>query len=144
MKKTSVPTTSLPGNTRTLEEAKYAVRKLTAIGQPTFGIFLNTPGSQAYVPADEAGVTEGDWIIRCKAGKPSDDDNFVAGHGEYQSADKVLDLIEKATNPQEAITQLLQMFNPGMTPEATNSRIMAMAGVQDRFNKAVRLAWEAA
>lgn len=144
MKKTSTPTPSLPGNTRTLEEAQYAVRKLTAIGQQTFGIFLNSPGSQAYVPADEAGVTEGDWLIRRKVGKASDDDNFIAQSGEYESADKVLDLIEKAPNPQEAISQLLAMFNPGMTPEAVNSRIMAMSGVQDRFNKAVRLAWEAA
>ena len=144
MKKSTVPTPSLPGNTRTLDEAKYAVRKLPAIGQQTFGIFLNTPGSQAYVPADEAGVEEGDWQIRHKIGKASDDDNAVGQHGEYESADKVLDTIEKAAGPQEAIAQLLAMFNPGMTPEATTARIMSMSGVRDRFNKAVRLAWEAA
>ncbi len=141
-----------PGNSRTLEEAHIAERKLTAIGEKTYGIVGNPPGAGEYFSEEDMilnGFTEGNLLIRMKPGVDNPTSASIASHGEYQSVDVVLDTIAKAYQDNAdqgaaadlAVSRLLSMLNPGISDGAVMSRKMAMSGVQSRLNKAIRLAF---
>lgn len=144
------PKTPTPGNDRTAEEAHAAETYLQRIGEKTYGIFLNPAGVNTYFPESEVGPVSGNWQIRMKEGAPSDEANFVPGHGEYQSADAVLDTIAIAYRDNNdpsvaadlASTRLILMCRPGATDADVVNQKMRMNGVQSRFNKAIRLALE--
>lgn len=146
MAKKTTPTQS---NDRTPAEAAQAVRYLNLIGIPTYGIFAVMPNGD-YLPEfdfEANGITPdtpANLEIRTKVGAPASEEQARPQHGEYQNADKVLDLIARASDPEAAIDQLLSMATPGITSEQLMQKKLAMPGVQDRYNKAIRLAWEAA
>ncbi len=138
------PTTS---NIRTIDEARCAVKKLNAIGEMTYGIFANPTGTHDYLSEEDMalnGITEGNLLIRMKVPVANPTSEDVPAHGEYQSVDSVLDLIARASSPDEAASQLVKMLNPGISDSATTSRLMAMPGVQSAYSAAVAMAWEAA
>ncbi len=135
-----------PGNIRTLEEAHLAQQKFAAIKEPTYGIYLNPTGTKDYISEEDMalnGITEGNLLIYMKPGVPNPSSESVPSHGEFQSVDAVLDIIAKyGTDATGAASALIAMAHPGISAGATANRLMAMNGVQDRTNKAVRLAWE--
>ncbi len=132
----STPKTPTPGADRTVEEAHSAEAYLQRIGEKAYGLFLNPAGQNVYLPETDAGPVSGNWQIRMKEGAPADDTQFVPGHGEYQSADAVLDTVAMAS------TRLILMCHPETSYTDLVNRKLAMNGVQSRFNKAIRLAFE--
>jgi hypothetical protein len=131
-----------PGNIRTLEEAHLAEGKL-ALLVPTYGVYLNTTGSNRYVPEAEMGeVTEGNFLICTKLPTVPDDDNFVGQHGEFHSVDAILDLIARAPSADQAISQLMAITRPGIQQGQVNAKLMSLPGVHEAFMKAVSEAWD--
>lgn len=136
---------------RTVLEARAAVRKLLAIGIPTYGIVAIAAGGQEIIEEadfEHAGIDPNEPAnlhVRCRQGNPATDDQAIAEFGEYRSVDAVLDQILKLNHdPETAIARFLAEFHPGITPDQVHERLLNLPGVRAAFSEAVRAGWLAA
>lgn len=131
-----------PGNIRTLAEAHAVEGKLKLL-TPTYGIYLNPTGGNQYIPENAFdGITEGNFLICTGQPGESTPEQFIPNPGDFMSVDMVLDLIARAPNAAEAISQLMAILKPGTQQGQVNSKLMSMPGVQEAWNKAIAEAWD--
>jgi len=143
-------------NNRTVAEAVGAVRKMALVGIPSLGIVAIGSGGQIVEEMDFElnGIDPklpANLEIRTSTGNGPDKDadgneieNSVPDFGGYMNVDAVLDSVEKAANPIEAVKQLMAMAKPGVTDMEVSVAIDSLPGVAAAKQAAVLAAWKAA
>lgn len=143
-------------NNRTVAEAKNLERKLAVIGIPSLGIVADGSGGQRVELADfEANdinpAEPANLQIRTSFGNGPDKDadgneieNSIADSGSFVNVDRVLDLLKVASDPVQAISQLLAQMQPGITDAQVNARLESIPGVAEAKRGAILKAWAAA
>ena len=142
-----------PTNNSTLAQARLKVKQRLLLEVPAFAIVAmgndgNMVEEQDFenVPEISEAIKTGTKIcfeIRKRVGIPRDDNNSVAGFGDYVNVGSECDSEKRAGSVINYARQVISAQFVGLSSDEITSRLNRIPGVQDAQEDAVIAAWTA-